>query len=108
MSRRTNEPFSDALLALLTERGLSQRALARAVGVEQSHLSRLLRHADYYVRPSTDLMSRIADALHIPSDFFREYREDVVIGHLGSDANYLNKTYDSLLRAGRSSLPGHR
>ena len=93
---RTDEQFSQALAGLLAERGLSQRQLAELADVEQSHLSRLLRRADSRLRPSADLAERIAVALGLPRDYFREYREGAIIERIRTDSRALNRLYRSL------------
>lgn len=75
---RTSTSLSDELPHLLAERGLSFRGLARLVGVNQSHISRILS-ADGKRRVSTELAGDIAVALDLPRDYFSEYREGVVI-----------------------------
>jgi transcriptional regulator with XRE-family HTH domain len=96
--QRAKRPFADELAVLLKERGLSQRALAADVGVAQSHISRLLRRADYQTRPSIELMRRLAIALDLPYDYFTEYRESVVIERVLSDDNFRETTYARLKR----------
>ena len=96
----TDTPFTQALAQLLAQREMSQRALAQMAGVNQSHLSRLLRQADYHVRPSTDLMARLSTALGLPEDYFREAREQAVIDRVKSDSAFREKAYAQLRRAG--------
>lgn len=89
----TDVPFTTELPRLLLERGLSLRALAREIGINDSHLSRVVRRADYKAA-SPELTRRIAVALGLPPDYFPEYREAVVIGRIKNDP----KLRDSLYR----------
>jgi transcriptional regulator with XRE-family HTH domain len=95
-SLRSDMTFSEALTKVLAERGMSQRALAELVGVQQSHLSRLARGVDSRKRPSVELAQKIAAVLGLPPDFFREVREAAVIERLRADARLLNRVYRSL------------
>lgn len=94
--RQTDESFREALARLMSERGLSQNALADAVGVQQSHLSRLLRQADHRVRPSLDLMRRISRALDLDEDYFAEYREELILERVRTDPKFRADTYRRL------------
>jgi transcriptional regulator with XRE-family HTH domain len=98
--RQTDKPFSEALSEVLAEKGMSQRALADAVGVEQSHLSRLARGVDSRTRPSVDLAHRITEVLGLSEDYFRETREAIVIEQLRRDAPFLNRVYRNLIKNG--------
>ena len=95
---QTDKPFGEALAEVLAERGMSQRALAEAVGIEQSHISRLARGVDSRKRPSADLAHRIASVLGLPDDFFRETRESFVLERLRRDARFLNRVYEQSRR----------
>jgi transcriptional regulator with XRE-family HTH domain len=94
---RRDTPFTEELPRLLRERGLSLRALAKQVGVADSHLSRAVRQADYK-RASAELTSRIAVALGLPPDYFPEYREAYVIERLTGDPELRNELYARLSR----------
>jgi transcriptional regulator with XRE-family HTH domain len=76
-AKRTAVPLREALPALLEERALSLRALAREVEVSQSHLSRILLDGSGRV-VSGELAGRIAVALSLPEDYFPEFRAAVV------------------------------
>jgi transcriptional regulator with XRE-family HTH domain len=95
---QTNKPFGEALAEVLAERKMSQRGLAEAVGIEQSHLSRLARGVDSRKRPSVDLARRITKVLGLPNDYFRETREAVVIERLRTDSRLLNRIYRNLTK----------
>jgi transcriptional regulator with XRE-family HTH domain len=95
---RTERSFIEELPALLNERRLSLRALAREVGVTDAHLSRLLRGVGYRTKPSANLAQRVALALELPPDYFREYREALVIEQVKKDARLREELYDRLTR----------
>lgn len=95
MNRQSDRPFAEELPGLLAERGLSQRKLAQMIDLNPSHLSRVLRGADRS-RPSTDLISRIAEALNLPAGYFPELREAAVIQRLRADPKLRDRLYDQL------------
>lgn len=96
-ARYSDTPFTEELPRILSERGVSLRALANEVGVSDSHLSRVLRRVDYK-RASTDLMARIAVALGLPPEYFPEVREAFVIERVRADPRLRNELYARLKR----------
>jgi transcriptional regulator with XRE-family HTH domain len=76
------------------------RALAREVGVSDSFLSRALRGVDYK-SASGELTGRVARALGLPVDYFREYREDRVVDRVRADARLRDDIYDRFERRRR-------
>ena len=97
----TDRPFTEEVPRLLKERRMSIRALAATIGISDSHLSRVLRRADYKT-PSPDLTTRVAVALGLPADYFREYREAYVVELIKTDPKLLNRLYSRLNVAKRS------
>jgi transcriptional regulator with XRE-family HTH domain len=93
--RRTQAPFVEELPRLLSERGLSLRALARDVGVSDSHLSRILR-AEAYKTVSADLAERVAVALGLDPGFFVEAREGFIIEQIKQHPRLRDRLYDEL------------
>jgi transcriptional regulator with XRE-family HTH domain len=98
----SNRPFAEELAALLEERGLSQRALADDVGVAQSHISRLLRGADYRNTPSRELLRKIALVLDLPEDYFAEYRAASVIEAVRTNPGFRERAYRLLRTSAKS------
>jgi transcriptional regulator with XRE-family HTH domain len=90
----------DELPQLVQERQLSLRKLAQLADVNQSHLSRVLRRADYKT-PSAELVRRVALALGLPQDYFPEFRESVVHDAVRADAKLRDELYDRLRRRRR-------
>jgi transcriptional regulator with XRE-family HTH domain len=103
MSRRQTEtPFSAELPRLLRERGMSIRSLAREVGVSDSHLSRIVRRADYKTA-SPELTSRVAAILGLPQDYFPEFREAYVVERIKAEPKLRNELYRRLRRRTRQA-----
>ena len=94
---RSDESLKERLPQLLLERGMSIRALARAVGVNQSHLSRVLG-AEGSRPASRELAAALATALDLPTDYFPEFRRGVVIEALDADQHLRDRIYDSIKR----------
>jgi transcriptional regulator with XRE-family HTH domain len=95
VANQTDRPFIEELPRLLRERRMSVRALARTIGISDSHLSRVLRRTDYKT-PSPDLTRRAALALRLPPDYFPEFREAYVMERLKSDPKLRNDLYARL------------
>jgi transcriptional regulator with XRE-family HTH domain len=108
MASQTDTPFTEEVPRLLKERGMSTRALAATIGVSDSHLSRVLRRADYKT-PSPDLTRRVALALDLPADYFPEFREAYVVERIKRDRKLLNDLYGRLThtRSRRSTSKGN-
>ncbi len=98
MPERTDRPFVEELRRLLDERVLSLRELAQLVGVNPSHLSRVMRRADYK-SPSADLVRRVASVLDLPPDYFPEFRQAVVQERINNDPKLRDELYDRLTGA---------
>ena len=77
MKRLSDEPFGDALRALMAERGFSYRGLAEATrridgrGMTHAHINMLANGHD---KPSTRAMELIAEACDVEPMHFAEYR----------------------------------
>jgi transcriptional regulator with XRE-family HTH domain len=95
MAEMTDQPFVDEVPRLLRERGMSIRALASTVGVSDSHLSRVLRRADYKT-PSVELATNVARAFGLPADYFPEIREAYVFARVKADSKLRNRLYRQL------------
>lgn len=70
-TKRTMEPFRDALNRLIEERGLMQLELATEADVSESAIS-LYRSGKRNAKPAT--IAKIARALGLDPDYFIEYR----------------------------------
>jgi transcriptional regulator with XRE-family HTH domain len=98
--QRGSRPFVAEVLRLLDENSMSQRALARAIGMSSSHLSRVLRRVDYKT-PSIDLMERVAAALGVSPEEFPEFREASVIAEVRVDPALRDALFEQLTSHGR-------
>ena len=85
----------EELPRLLEERGLSISAIAREAGVTPSYLSKVLRGA-YYKTPSGALTAKVARSLGLPTEYFPEYREAMVLSRLKSDPSFRDRVFDQL------------
>ena len=94
-SRLTSRQLPEELPRLLEEKGLTLRSLARAVGVNHAHLSRIVRHQGGKTA-GPDLARRVAEAFGLPPDFFPEYREATVVERVRRDANLRDELYKRL------------
>jgi len=74
---------------------MSQRRLAAAVGLNQSYLTFVLKGQR---APSRRLLEGTAKELGLAVDYFREYREMVVIERVKSDPALLNRVYALVTR----------
>jgi transcriptional regulator with XRE-family HTH domain len=85
----------EELPELVRARGLSLRKLAQRADVNPSHLSRVLRRANYKT-PSGELVRRVALALDLPHDYFPEYRASVVVQRINESEELRDELYDRL------------
>lgn len=99
MPKLTDQPFLEELPRLLRERGLSIRGLSAQVGIQHSHLSRLLRQKDFKRTPSPDLIEAVSAALDLPEGYFPEAREAYVMARLKEDRRMLNTLYQRLTKS---------
>ncbi|MGE0028055.1 MAG: helix-turn-helix domain-containing protein [Thermoleophilia bacterium] len=74
---------------------MSLRELARQVGVDVAHLSRVAS-ASQGREISGQLAGRVADALSLPNDFFVETRQASVLQAIRADREFLDRVYDAL------------
>lgn len=65
------DPFPQALKALMAERSVSLREIARLSGIDAAHLSRMMHGLK---TPNVAALSRIAKSLDLPDDYFIEVR----------------------------------
>ncbi len=72
---------------------MSLRKLAQRADVNPSHLSRVLRRANYKT-PSGELVRRIALALDLPHDYFPEFRESVVFQTIKESEELRDELYE--------------
>jgi transcriptional regulator with XRE-family HTH domain len=95
-AHRTNQPFVTEVPKLVKARDLSLRELARRAGVDDAHLSRVLRQVNYKT-PSAELTRRVAVALELPEDYFPEFREWLVIDRIKRSPRIREELYKRFL-----------
>jgi transcriptional regulator with XRE-family HTH domain len=88
--RRAQDPYRDLVPQLLAEHQMTQRKLADHIGVNRSYLTFVLQGRR---APSRRLLEGTATAFGLPADFFREYREAIVIEEIKADPSLLDSVY---------------
>jgi transcriptional regulator with XRE-family HTH domain len=95
-------PFVEEATRLLAERGLSQRALGRRIGINQAHVSRILSGQTV---PTLAMIDAIAAALELPADYFVESQLRTIAKILGSDPRLRRRVYQQVTRAAGAARP---
>jgi transcriptional regulator with XRE-family HTH domain len=96
--RATSEPFREEVRRLLDESGLTFRDLAEQAGVSEPYLAQVLTGKR---PPSPGLVVKVALALDLPEDYFREYRAELVIHHVRSDPELVDRFYNEIKKKKR-------
>ncbi|HEY3920908.1 MAG TPA: helix-turn-helix transcriptional regulator [Gaiellaceae bacterium] len=78
--RFSTEPFGDAIERLMNELGVTYRGLAAKTDLSAGYLNHLV-HGNRPV-PSNDVIERLANALDVDAEHFREYRLRVITDKL--------------------------
>ena len=89
--RFSNEPFGDAIQALMAERHTTYRALAERTGLSAGYLNHLV-HGNRPV-PSNDVVETLAEALDVEPEHFREYRIRVITQKLEAMPDLVDRLY---------------
>jgi transcriptional regulator with XRE-family HTH domain len=94
--RRTlsNEPLGVTIERLMSETGITYRALAEKTGLSAGYLNHIV-HGNRPV-PSNDLLVRIAKALGEKPEHFREYRIRVITDKLEKMPDLVDRLYKRL------------
>ncbi len=87
-------PFGAAVARLMTDRGLSYRALAKRSELSAGYLNHLV-HGNRPV-PARDVIARIAAALDVPADTFVDYRMRAVWDALQQRPELVERLYRNL------------
>lgn len=98
---RSIEPFGRALREVLDQRGISVRELARDVGLDSGHLTRLIRHDSTGQKVTGEVAERIALQLDLDPGFFVETREAAIVRHMRARPAWRDETYDTLEASGQ-------
>jgi transcriptional regulator with XRE-family HTH domain len=97
MARRkrfSEEPFGPTIERLMEERGVTYRRLADLTGLSAGYLNHLV-HGNRPV-PSNDVVERLASALEVEPEHFREYRLRVVTERLEAMPEMIDRLYRRL------------
>lgn len=89
-----SEPLGPAIERLMAETGITYRALAEKTSLSAGYLNHIV-HGNRRV-PSTEVISRIAKALGVKPDFFREVRVRIIIDKLEQTPALVDRLYKRL------------
>ena len=92
--RFSTEPFGPTVERLMAETGVTYRALADQTDLSAGYLNHLV-HGNRPV-PSDDVVKRIADALGVEPEHFREYRIRVITERLEAMPELIDRLYRRL------------
>jgi transcriptional regulator with XRE-family HTH domain len=92
--RFSTEPFGPTVERLMGETGVTYRALADQTDLSAGYLNHLV-HGNRPV-PSDDVVQRIADALGVEPEHFREYRIRVITERLEAMPEMIDRLYRRL------------
>ena len=97
MARRrrfSEEPFGPTIERLMSETGVTYRALADKTKLSAGYLNHLV-HGNRPV-PSDDVMRTLAKALSVEPEHFREYRVRVITERLEAMPELIDRLYKRL------------
>jgi transcriptional regulator with XRE-family HTH domain len=93
--RFSSEPFGDAIERLMNESGVTYRGLAAKTDLSAGYLNHLV-HGNRPV-PSNDVIERLAGALDVEPEYFREYRLRVITDKLERMPDMVDRLYKRLI-----------
>ena len=88
------EPFGAAIEQLMNESGTTYRGLAARTSLSAGYLNHLV-HGNRPV-PSNDVIQRLAEALDVEPEHFREYRLRVITEKLEQMPELIDRLYRRL------------
>jgi transcriptional regulator with XRE-family HTH domain len=96
MTRRrfSERPFGETLTALMAEEGVTYRQLAARAGLSAGYLNHMV-HGNRPV-PANDVIARLAAALDVEPEHFREYRIRVITERLEEMPDLVDRLYRRL------------
>ena len=97
MARRrkySDDPLGPTIEQLMTETGLTYRGLAERSGLSAGYLNHIV-HGNRPV-PSNDVLARLAEALDVEPEYFREYRIRVITEKLEVMPELVDRLYKRL------------
>ena len=92
--RFSEEPFGPTIERMMTESGTTYRALAERTDLSAGYLNHL-GHG-YRPVPSSDVIERLARALGVEAEHFREYRLRVITERLEAMPELIDRLYKRL------------
>ena len=92
--RFSEESFGPTIERLMSETGLTYRGLASKTDLSAGYLNHLV-HGNRPV-PSNDVVSRLAGALGVEPEHFREYRIRVITDRLDTMPDLVDRLYRRL------------
>ena len=92
--RFSAEPFGTAVERLMNDSGTTYRGLAAKTNLSAGYLNHLV-HANRPV-PSNEVVERLAAALDVDPDHFREYRLRVITARLEAMPDLVDRLYRRL------------
>ncbi len=92
--RFSEEPFGPTIERLMAETSTTYRALARKTNLSAGYLNHLV-HGNRPV-PSDDVVQRLAEALGVEPEHFREYRIRVITERLEQMPELIDRLYRRL------------
>ena len=95
--RFSEKPFGETLTALMDEAGITYRGLAARTALSAGYLNHMV-HGSRPV-PANDVIERLADALGVEPEHFREYRIRVIAERLESMPELVDRLYRQLAQA---------
>jgi transcriptional regulator with XRE-family HTH domain len=101
MARRrkfSEENFGATVERLMTETGLTYRALANQTDLSAGYLNHLV-HGNRPV-PSNDVVEKLAGAFGVEPEHFREYRLRVITDRLEAMPDLIDRLYKRLATSG--------
>jgi transcriptional regulator with XRE-family HTH domain len=90
----SEEPFGSTIERLMTETGFTYRGLAAKTSLSAGYLNHLV-HGNRPV-PSKDVVERLARALAVEPEHFREYRLRVITDRLETRPDLIDRLYKRL------------
>ena len=95
--RFSEEPFGPTIERLMADTGLTYRGLAAKTSLSAGYLNHLV-HGNRPV-PSNDVVERLAGALGVEPEHFREYRLRVITDRLERMPELIDRLYRRLSSA---------
>src|SRR4051794_5259028 len=90
----SSEAFGPAIERLMNDTGVTYRGLATKSGLSAGYLNHLV-HGNRPV-PSNDVVQRLADALDVDPEHFREYRLRVITDRLEEMPDVVDRLFRRL------------